>query len=173
MKVTNFPKTSRARRRRGSYGDNTQSQAQAVRTIQQGIKELGLKEYEYRAIYQRATGKDSISGKDGQKPMSDKELGLIVAALKRDGFNPSGGTGQGVTLCQTPQAKKIRSLWLTLKKMGALRNSSEQALLAFVQKQIGVSRMEWMQPNQAQWIIETLKQWIARLERERQAANAV
>ena len=52
-----------------------------IRTIQQGIKELGLKEYEYRAIYLHVTGKEGISGKNGQEPMTDKELGLVVAAL--------------------------------------------------------------------------------------------
>lgn len=134
-----------------------------IRTIRQAIKELGLKEYEYRGIYKSATGKESISGQDGRDGMTDKELGRVIEALKKAGFNPAQPRAD-LSRCVSPQARKIRSLWLTLKDLGVLRDSSEKALLIYIRKRTGVERMEWMQPNQLQYITETLKAWVEREE---------
>ena len=146
-----------------------------VRTIQRGIRELGMKEYEYRAIYSRVTGKSSISGKDGGHGMTDRELWLVIEALKKEGFNPSGkgGTKAGdASRCELPQARKVRSLWLELKSLGELRDSSEKALLTFVSKRIGVDRMEWAGEKQLQYIIEVLKRWVDRVKLERRSGSA-
>lgn len=139
-----------------------------VATVYQAIKDLGLKEHEYRAIYLRVTGKESISGDNGQGGMTDKDLGRVIEALKKVGFNPENPKTD-LSRCPSPQARKIRSLWLTLKDLGVLRDSSEKALLIYIRKRTGVERMEWMEPSQLQYITETLKAWV---EREELAALA-
>ena len=156
-----------------------------IRFIQQAIKDLGLTESEYRAVYRSCTGKDGISGtrdakgreKDG---MDNKDLARVVVAMKDllrqagIGYENEKPKNKGVTLCSSPQARKIRSQWLTLHGLGAVKDASEKALLAYVQRRIGVPRMEWAQSNQLSYVIEQLKAWIGRVEEQRaaQAASA-
>lgn len=146
-----------------------QRNAKLVRTIRQAIKDLGLKEYEYRGIYKRVTGKENISEKDGQEGMDNKELGRIIEALKKEGFDPAKYT-RDAKRCERPQAKKIRSLWLELQNMGELRDSSEDALLSFVKKRTGES-MDSADEVQLQGLIEQLKQWVDRVHMQRIAAE--
>lgn len=65
-----------------------------------------------------------------------------------------------------PVSRKIRSLWLSLRDAGALNDPSERALRAFVKRTCGVERMEWLDGRQAETIIEALKAWLARTERQ-------
>lgn len=134
-----------------------------IRTIRQGIKELGLKDYEYRAIYERVTGKSSISGSGKQKGMNNKELGRVIEALKLEGFKVTP-KHKGVVLCKSPQARRIRSLWLELKELGELRDSSEEALLNFVSKHTYTEKMEDAADSTLQHVIEIMKRWVARVE---------
>lgn len=139
-----------------------------IRTIRQGIKDLGLKDYEYRAIYERVTGKNSISGNGKQKGMNNKELGRIIEALKLEGFKLA--THKGSALCKSPQARRIRSLWLELKELGELRDSSEEALLKFVSKHTYTEKMEDAAEGDLQHVIEIMKRWVARVEDARLSA---
>ena len=134
-----------------------------IRTIRQGIKDLGLKDYEYRAIYERVTGKSSISGDGKQKGMNNKELGRVIEALKLEGFKLKA-KHKGVVLCKSPQARRIRSLWLELKELGELRDSSEETLLKFVSKHTYMEKMEDAADSQLQHVIEIMKRWVARVE---------
>lgn len=69
-----------------------------------------------------------------------------------------------------PQAQKIRSLWLALAEGGHVRNASEAALRAYVQKQSatydpnrhGYSAPELLPAPVAQRLIEHLKHWCRR-----------
>jgi phage gp16-like protein len=61
-----------------------------------------------------------------------------------------------------PQARLIRHLWLKLHAAGKVRNPSEAALSAFVKRQVGVDRLDWLSPRQASDVIEHLKQWLER-----------
>ena len=94
----------------------------------------------------------------------------LLRRIKKDSTytKPAAITGKdktykGVVLCQEPKARKIRSLWLELRDAGALKDSSEKALLAFVKRSTGVERMEWLRENQLDSVIEQLKNWLGRL----------
>lgn len=141
----------------------TSKRTNIIRFIQTHIRKRGMKEYEYRALYERVTGKDSL------RAMDDKELARVLLAFKTTGEGAAPKLG-GVTLCQNPLARKVRSLWLTLRDMGVLRDSSEQALLAYIKHQTATERMEWLDAVQFQFVIESLKKWIERVEKE-QLAN--
>jgi phage gp16-like protein len=70
-----------------------------------------------------------------------------------------------------PQSRKIRSLWLQLRDLGALTDPGERALRAYVRRIAGVDRLEWLDGGQARTVIETLKQWVARIKAERKAGG--
>jgi phage gp16-like protein len=144
-----------------------------IKIIQVGIRKLGLQEHEYRTIYEAATGKASL------RAMTPREMARVLAEFGRLGFSSAPGHEEaaqparaagGTTLCKTPQARKIRSLWLTLRDLGALRDSRESALLAYVKRLTDVERMEWCNPAQLGYVAETLKSWIARVETEQLCA---
>ncbi len=128
-----------------------------IRKIQLAIRRLGLDEETFRGIYERVTGIRSLSA------MSREQRRRVADALVGEGFDDSHRPADA-SLCQSPQAKLIRHQWLRLKGMGVLRNSSEYALLAYVKRLTGVERMEWLDPGQAAYVIETLKAWVARVE---------
>lgn len=129
-----------------------------IRLIHVLIRERGMTEDEYRALYESSTRKTSL------KAMTEKDLQRVVSALKSYGAKKR--QYKPASLFDSPQARKIRSLWLTLKDMGELRNSSEQALLAYIKRLTGVDRMEWLKSNQMSYVIETLKKWVARVEKK-------
>jgi phage gp16-like protein len=145
-----------------------------IRVIQVGIRKLGLQEHEYRAIYTAATGKDSL------RAMTPRDMGRVLAEFARLGFSsaapgheeaaPPARAAGIASLCRTPQARKIRSLWLTLRDLGALRDARESALLAYVKRLTEVERMEWCNAAQLSYVAETLKSWIARVQTEQLAA---
>lgn len=132
-----------------------------IRMIQKAIRDLGLREEEYRDLYERVAGTRSLSA------MQPWQRWKIVEALKIDYGFETTASAQSVPLCDKPQARKIRSLWLELRDMGVLRNISEAALLAYVKRLTGVERMEWLDAGQLSYVIETLKSWLARVEGEK------
>ena len=143
--------------------DNTKM----IRLIQVAIRRLGLREEEYRDIYDNAVGKRSL------RAMTGRELYRVFEALKSCGFvKDKVGKGAGdASLCDDPQARKIRSLWLNLRDLGVLRDSSEAALLSYIKCRTRLERMEWLNAAQKSWIIESLKSWVDRVEAERAAAS--
>ncbi len=124
---------------------------------------LGLDDAEYRAILERKTGKTSSKG------MSMSELEAVLEHMRTIGFEDRsggkpGGKARAVKLADDPQSRLIRHLWLTLRDLaGGVRNSSEQALAAYVKRQTGVERLEWLTTHQAASVIEALKKWVIRL----------
>lgn len=80
-----------------------------------------------------------------------KAVGFKVRATKKD--RPQAGDDQ---------SKKIRSLWLQLHDIGAVRDPSEKALASFVLGQTKVADLNWLSSKQAGALIERLKQWVAR-----------
>jgi phage gp16-like protein len=132
-----------------------------IRLIQVAIRHLGLKEEEYRALYEGAVGKRSL------RAMTGRELYRVLEALKQCGFvkdKPGKGAGD-TSLADDPQARKIRFLWLELKELGELRDSSEAALLSYIKRRTCLERMEWLNGAQKSWVIESLKSWVDRVRK--------
>lgn len=136
-----------------------------IKIIHVAKRSLGLSDEDYRAMLQAQTRKTSCSD------MSMSELEAVVDHLRSRGFNaPAQPASKAKTkrLADDPQSRKIRSLWLTLRDLGAVKDSSEAALGAFVKRQTGgergVERLEWLNNYQATRVIESLKMWVDRLE---------
>ena len=62
-----------------------------------------------------------------------------------------------------PQLRKIKSLWLSMYDEGVVRSKSDQAIAAYVRR-ITKKAVSACGVKDLQRVIETLKQWIDRVE---------
>ena len=62
-----------------------------------------------------------------------------------------------------PQLRKIKSLWLGMYDEGVVRSKSDQAIAAYVRR-ITKKAVNQCTVKDLQLVIETLKQWIDRVE---------
>lgn len=135
---------------------------QLIRLIHVAKSKLALDDDTYRAMLMR------IGGKKSSAEMSVPKLLLVLEHLKESGFKVSSKTPNR-PMANDPQSKMIRGLWLQLAKMGVVRNSSEAALAAFVERMTKVSALQWLSTPQASQVIEHLKEWRQRVTGTRAA----
>ena len=58
---------------------------------------------------------------------------------------------------------KIVALWIILGKEDVIRDPSDTALQTYIRRITGVDHLRWFDPEQASTVIESLKQWQARV----------
>lgn len=139
-----------------------------IKLIHVAKREQGLDEPTYRAILKAQGGNESLAAMrlEGMKKVLDylKAQGFKVRKTKTDRRQAAG-----------PDARKVRALWLFLHELGAVRDPSEAALTAYVQRIAKVDDVAWMRGARALnlggtpgWkahqdlVIETLKKWAMR-----------
>lgn len=129
--------------------------------------QLKLDEDTYRHMLVEIGG-----GKDSTKKMSKSELVAVFEHLKSLGFatKPAKSAGK-LKQADDGQSRKIRSLWITLHELGAVRNSSERALAKYVERQTGKSALQFLSTKQASDVIEHLKKWEERVRDEQAEAK--
>lgn len=116
-----------------------------------GRKELRMDDDTYRALLARVTGQASSGA------CTDRQLDAVLEEFKRLGWAPQQ---KGRPPSGKPHVRKIFALWKELRPY--LRNSGQEALRAFVERQTGVSDPEWLDGGQANIVIEALKAWLKR-----------
>lgn len=126
-----------------------------IRLIHVAKRELRLDDATYRGILQAAVKKSSSS------EMTVPELEKTLEHMKRCGFKVRSKKSS-IPLAQDPESKKIRALWIFLHELGLVRNSSEAALAAYVKRITGVEALQWLNGQQAETMIESLKKWAMR-----------
>lgn len=114
-------------------------------------KQLALKDDSYRALLHRITGRESSGD------CTDAQLDAVLTEFKRLGFTAE--------LKNPPRSDKayvrmIYGIWTDLKPF--VRDHSVRALRAFVQRQTGVNAPEFLNPEDANLVIEGLKAWLER-----------
>lgn len=72
-----------------------------------------------------------------------------------------GASGRSRAPLTAPQ-RKMWSLWQQLADAGLVDNRRMPALLAFVKRQTGVDRLEWLTAQQEDLVLESLKRWLRR-----------
>lgn len=92
---------------------------------------------------------------------------LFLEHLQRCGWKPAGGDrgergDRPVRKPLTAPQKKIWALWQQLADAGLVDNRRMPAVLAYVQRQTHVDRLEWLTPAQENLVIESLKLWLER-----------
>ncbi len=127
----------------------------ALAKIHVAKKQLGMQDYDYRALLQRATGKVTA------KLMTPHEHLKVLAEFERLGFRPAPRQA-GRAL----HVRKIYALWGDLQKQGAVVAGPKGAgaLRAFVRRQAGVAAPEFLTPAGSASVTEALKAWIERVK---------
>lgn len=122
-------------------------------------REAKVSDQDRKAIQARICGKDSASS------MTARDFTRCIADLKDRGlWKPSHARKRAGSrpMAADPQSAKIRALWLALYQLGAVRDPAESALAAFAKRMTGVAALQWLDPAQANRVIEALKDWCAR-----------
>lgn len=128
----------------------------ALAAIHVAKRDLGLDDDTYRDLLQRETGKRSAKG------MSLAELDRVLSVMRRSGFKNASKGGRTRPL-SGPYAKKAQALWIALWNLGAVDDRRDSALLAFICRQTGIERTEWvLDARDGKAVIEALKDWCRR-----------
>lgn len=133
-----------------------------IRLIHVAKRDLQLDDDTYRAILQRVGGKDSSSD------LTVPDLEKVLEHMKRSGFKVRSKAKQPAPakssrpLAQDAESKKIRALWLFMHQIGVVKNPSEDALASYVKRITGVDALQWINGDQAETLIESLKKWAMR-----------
>ena len=134
----------------------TPNRQRLIRLIHVAKRDLSMDDDTYRAILQR------IGKKASSADLTIPELEKVLEHLKRSGFKVRSNAKPSRPLAQDGESKKIRALWLFLHELGAVKNPSEEALAAYVKRIAGVDALQWIDGEQAERLIETMKKWAMR-----------
>lgn len=137
---------------RAQFAPNPKRRAM-IATIQIARKEIGLIEDDYRRILVDVTGHASLT------EFTEAQLVRVIERFKARGWKPKIAAGKAPKArpADHPMAKKARAMWISLHQLGAINNSSEQALEAFAHRQLGVERLQWADQAMGYKLIEALK----------------
>jgi phage gp16-like protein len=133
-----------------------------IKLIHVARRELCMDDDIYRLMLAGMTGLD---GATSSANLSVPNLLRVLEQLKQRGFKVRPNKVQKRPLAGDEQSKKIRSLWLILHDLGAVRDPSEAALAKFVLSMTKVAALQWLTAAQASRVIENLKQWQQRVTR--------
>jgi hypothetical protein len=124
-----------------------------IKAVQAARRRRGLDEENYRAL---------LSGRFGV--VSTKDLSRAQATSLLDEWNGRGPHSRPAAQTVSGRyAGKLRALWLTLYNLGAVENRDDRALIAFVERQTGLSHPRFLiEAKAAAKAIEGLKAMAAR-----------
>lgn len=135
-----------------------------IQLIHVARQQTGMDDDTYRAMLHDRFGVAS------SKDMDWKQRKQLLDYFKTQGFKVrSTGKATGAVkakpsraLADDAESRKIRSLWILLHELGAVRNPSEEALAVYVKRLTKVDALQWVNGEQARTLIETLKKWAMR-----------
>ncbi|WP_409284337.1 gp16 family protein [Pseudomonas protegens] len=127
-----------------------------IKLIHVARREMRMDDETYRLMLSGMTGLD---GATSTADLSVPNLQRVLEQLKQRGFKPRPNKAGTRPRANDEQSRKIRSLWLELHDLGAVRDPSEEALANFVKSMTKVSALQWLNVAQASRVIENLKQW--------------
>lgn len=134
-----------------------------IKLIHVARRELRMDDDTYRLML---SGMPVLNGVTSTADLSVPNLVQVLEQLKAKGFKVHPKATSRKQPASDPRSRKIRSLWLSLRERGALRDPSEEALIKFVVGITGVAALQWLTAAQASQVIEQLKQWLQRVEKE-------
>ncbi len=126
-------------------------------------KELGLDDDTYRSLLRRIVKKESAA------KCTNAQLVLVLNALKDKGFKPKKSHEYRVPAKGRADITKIYALWKELYSMGAVKSGSLADLDKYVKRMTkgAVYSAGWLDEKQTSHIIECLKKWVLRVEKEK------
>lgn len=128
-----------------------------TRAIHAMRKAGGMGDHEYRALIMERFGKRSSAD------LTDVEAARLIDELRQiTGVKPTAARSARQT-ASGRYASVLRALWLSAWHLGVVRKRSDEALIAFVQRQTGVEHTRFLtDPALAARAIEGVKAWIGR-----------
>ena len=124
------------------------------------VKDLALAPESYQCILRRVAGVESAAN------ASNAQLEAVLKDFARLGWKPH----KKRPASGKPHVRLIYALWRDMRPL--LRDGSDGALRAFVERQTGVSDPEWLDGKDAAKVVEGLKAWRLRLDVAADAAQA-
>lgn len=124
-------------------------------------KECALTDDEYRDLIQSLTNGQKRSSGD----CDDTERRRVAAhldGLKRALAPSTGGAPRAARRPLSAPQRKVFALWKTLETAGVVRSGEVRSLRAFVQRQTGLSAIEFCDGKACSTLIESLKAWAKR-----------
>lgn len=109
----------------------------------------------YRDFLERRTGKRSA------KELTTSEAGRVIEDLRS--VAGEAGIRGAIAGLDSAIGGKLRALWIAGYNLGIVRERTDRAMLAFLQRQTGVSHVRFLKDAQAaSSAIEGLKSWLQR-----------
>lgn len=116
----------------------------------------------YRDVMQAVIGARSAATLDP----SDRKRWLthLQTCLTRAGKAPPRKLARDYagTKPWSPQLRQLWSLWQQLADAGLVRDRARPALQAWVTRQTGVDRLEWLKPQQLDGVLASARLWLKR-----------
>jgi hypothetical protein len=120
-------------------------------------KALALTDDSYRDVLRRITGQES--GKD----CTERQLRAMLDEFKRLGW-ANKAKPRGKRVSDNPQVRKIYAVWADLAPFVA--GHGPEGLRTFCRRQTGVDAPEFLDPAGANKVVEGLKAWLGRMQRQ-------
>lgn len=141
-------------------GDQAKSRKADLAKIHVAKKALGWDDSAYRDILWAVCQVKSSADLD------QAGRSRFLAHLGKCGWvdtkKPAGGSARPVRKALTGPQKKMWSLWQQLADADLVENRKMPALMAYVERQTSVARLEWLNSAQEDLVIESLKKWLKR-----------
>jgi phage gp16-like protein len=146
-----------------------------IQKIHIAKNELGMSDESYRALLVNEAGYDSC------KLLNDTQLRSVLERMKKIGFKVKPKSKVSPQSRNKPKHQKtqidlLRALWISMAKEGIVNDRSEAGLNAWVKRATvringgeGIDSVEWLANDTilANRVLESLKQWRLRVQRDR------
>ena len=134
-----------------SAGVRTFDRRRTMQSIHCACRDMGF-DSEVRQAMQLA-----VIGKASMTKMSDVEIQKLRGHLNDLGWQPSFKKEGYRAKSPKGHVRKVYAIWGDLKRQRIWRETEHKSLDAFVARVCGVSCTEWLNPHQANKVIEALK----------------
>jgi len=112
-------------------------------------------------------------GVESSTDLNEKQLAdLIGVYVRKYDWKPKKSKKKRkYSKAKNPQVRMIFGLWTELYELGEVKDPSREALREWVRRMTksdeqpdGCGDPDWLTPEQSQQLVESLKQWIARIK---------
>ena len=126
-----------------------------IKKIKTAQKHFGMEDAVYRDFLYSVVKRRSCT------QCSDYQLAQIINAFELQGFRNTGNSR--ASRAEGKYASILKAVWLSGWNLGVVRSRDDAAMIAFVQRQTGVSHTRFLTDGRdARKAIEGMKRWIAR-----------
>lgn len=148
-----------------AFGSTDPSRGQELKKLHVAKRELGFDDDLWRTLVARISGMHRKMPVTSSGLMDRRERQALIEELKRMGFveRPARAQNDKRPMPDDTMVQKMVAMWIDLHKLGAVRNSSDKSLRAYV-KRMTKKPIEWLTVKQMSMVIESLKKWLERVE---------